>query len=736
MNGLASRNTDSVGEKLTKTAGEGSVENNVKQLITDEAYSQIATKFPKLVPIIAGINIVEMLDDSTAIGAAVLSVEGKKLLIPIVYSEGNVDATTFIYSEDDDTILALTKKVVSVLVSSSAILSGSVPDDRSGQNFDIGDVHKLFVPPKTFSPKVASGTGGLLFAVLEQSELLKTALANKLSDKDYREEFLSVYGEEATNFVEEASLSKEASALDTSESIALFSKKDIMSSDWLNKEAAMQEFALNGYAISQGADTPTMSLEKISSVATRLKDITGDEALTTINGRRPGAYTVYRASDLKPMDVLVAMNLGECKSSVPSLIYGPISGYAGSSESNIENGNGIIGKQKNITDFDGLELFDKMSTKIGNSSKIVFLNGGEVYGFLSLFLSEDKISKGLGRTTISLGSGSNIETLIVDSDSDAKPVKMGNTLYIGSKNVRFVKKEDSERNAVIKVGDLDRSLGNGNMVKVANDGIEFIYKSAAYSTPALVNELLNEGFDKSSIYSLMKTAENNGSAEFSAVSAKIDMLANIVMNLAGQVQQVSAAVSQPQQGLTGVTPEEVPQLEESPQQAQEMQAQDQPLAMEDPSSGIQTQEQQAEAGQQEMAQVQSDQQMLGQQPQPQETQPDTEGMNTSIDPEVLKTLAELKDSNVMDVGIISMIASNSEISSVISQFSGDIHSGASAIGRILLNAMTKKNTMIEQVGEPKYKQMINNLKTVFVKVSDLYVDITRLQLESDGQVAN
>jgi alanine-alpha-ketoisovalerate/valine-pyruvate aminotransferase len=90
----------------------------------------------------------------------------------------------------------------------------------------------------------------------------------------------------------------------------------------------------------------------------------------------------------------------------------------------------------------------------------------------------------------------------------------------------------------------------------------------------------------------------------------------------------------------------------------------------------------------------------------------------------------------MDVGVISMIASNTEIGEVVAQYSGAIHSGASAIGRILLNAMVKKNSIIEQVGEPKYKQMVNSLRAVFVKISDLYVDITRLQLESDGKVAN
>lgn len=738
MNGLAKIKQ----KELAKHAGEGSLENNIKQLVTDEAYSQIASKFPKLVPIIAGVNIIEMIDDTTAIGAAVLGVAGKKLLIPIVYSDGNVDATTFIYSEDDDTILALTKKVVSVLVASSPVLEGGVPESRAGQNFDIGDIHKLFVPPKTFSPKTASGTGGLLFAMVEQSDLLKTALAKNLEDSAYREEFSKVYGEEATNFIEESSLTKVASNFDDTATDVKFSKDAIMSSDWLNKEAAMKEFAVNGYAISQGLNTPTKSLEKIASVATKLKDITGDEAATTLDGRRSGVYTVYRLADLKPLDLVISQDLSSGRSSAPRTIYGP---SVCSDNGGVVEGNGIIGKQKNASDFNGFRDFSTLKEGAEENTRFVIFHGGEIFGHVSTYMMSEKVQKGLGRTTISLGTGSGIETLVVDKDSDASPVKMGSTLYVGEKNVKIIDRAEETPGAVVKTGDLAGSTSAPRLVKVAHDGVEFIYKSAAYSSPALVNELLNEGFDKDSVYSLVKTAAKEGSAEFAVVSAKIDMLANIVMNLAGQVQQVGSTVAQ-SGGLSGMMPPEgMPEGQEEMMEAQqggeEPQTQEEPaLAMQDPNSGMPSPEDEMAAQQAQGEQVQADQQMLGQEQGAQamggQEQPDVSGMNTAIDPEVLKTLADLKDSNVMDVGIISMIAANSEIGEVVSQYSGAIHQGASAIGRILLNSMAKKNIMIEQVGEAKYKQMTNSLRTVFTKISDLYVDVTRLQLESDGQVAH
>ncbi len=364
MNGLGKNNN----KYLEKEAGEGSLENNIKQLITDEAYSQISAKFPKLVPNIVGINIIEVIDNETAIGAAVLGVSGKKLLIPIVYSNGNVDAITFLYSEDDDMILALTKKVVSVIVSSSPMLEGGVPGKNEGQNFDIGDIHKLFVPPKTFSPKTASETGGLLFAVLEQSDLLKTALAEKLKDPEYNKIFSEIYGEEATSFVSESALSKEASNLDETESIALFNMQEIMDSEWLEKKAAMKEFALNGFTISQGINTPKYSMEKTASVATKLKAITENESLTTIDGGRPGIYNVYRMGDLKPLTVVISKPLTASDIGTPSIIYGPSNNIG---NNGVTDGNGVIGNQKNISDVNIFKPFSTYKKHIGDNVKLI-----------------------------------------------------------------------------------------------------------------------------------------------------------------------------------------------------------------------------------------------------------------------------------------------------------------------------------------------------------------------------
>lgn len=733
MNGLGKLDE----RTLAKQAGEGSVENNMKQLITDEAYSQISSKFPKLIPYIVGVNIVEILDDETAIGAAVLSIESEKLMIPVVYTNGNVDATSFVYNDDTDIILALTKKVAGVLTSGSAGLSGGPASSKESQSFDIGDIHKLFVPPKTYSPKVASATGSILFAVAEQSDLVKTALANKLaSDSEYKDIFTEVYGEDAVRYIEESSLNKVASEKDMTSPEVKYSAEDIMSSGWLNKTAAMQEFALNGFAISQGADYPKYSLIKTASIATRLKAITGDQTISTIDGMRPGVYTVYKLNSLKPLELVVADDISGDKNSRPEVIYGPrgIFGNDG-----VLEGNGVIGKQVNLSDSSAFDGFSSIKDYVGKGRvKLAFIKGGEIFGYLGIFLDSENISESLGRIVISYPFGSKVQSIVVEKNSNATPVVVGSTLYTGDKNVLITKKtpEDIERAAVVKTSNIGEPETQRKLVKVAYDGVEYIYKKAAYSQPSLVNELLAEGYDKASIYALVKTAKDNGSAEFAAINAKLDMLGNIVMNLAGKVDAVTAQ-AQPQQASETFASQDgglsEAQGQQGAGQAEEQggQPQDSSLAMPDDASGMPTQEQQDALQQQQQADISADQQMLMQQ---QPSQEDISGMNTNIDPEILKTLSELKDSSVMDVGVIAAIASNNDIANVVSQYKGDILYGASAIGRILLNALVKRNEVIEQIGEPKYKQTVNSLRAVFQKISDLYVDITRLQLESDGQM--
>ncbi len=751
MGGLTSihKNEDS---ELHKEAGEGSLENNLKHLITDEAYSQLSQKFPNIVSLIVGVNIIEKIDDNTTIGGAIVSNGEQKLVIPVIYTNGKVDATTFIYSEENDTMLALTKKIVGYIISSPEAIGGTVyKPSEDGVAFDIGDINKLFIPPKTYSPKIASSDGGLVFAVLEKVASVRDALIKKLEKDDFRTEFDNAYGDGASEHVMSIGLNKVADFKDYSEPKALFSLSDVSTSEWDNKQDASEEFSRNGFVISHGYHAQTKTLEKIASIDSRLREITGDSALESIDLGSPGVYYAYALKDLEPIEVIVADGIGG-KSS-PRVLSAPFS----MSTAGVKEGNPVIGKRVSITESKLLKPFSALPKK-NSRVALVFMSGNEIFGSEIMYLEDETIERGLGSTIIRKSFGYPITTFNIEKNSDASPVVLGSTIYVGDNNVRVVDMGPSkERKSPVRMRDLDAAHnGNGDIVKVAFDGAEYFYNHNVYSRKTIVNELLGEGYDKSSIYALMKTAGENGSAEFAALSAKLDILGTIVTNLAGKIQvqqdsldQINMAADQATAVEQSVTPSQaMPAQEQAAIPAP--QAPQNGTMMPDPNSGIPTQEQAAQQQASQQQTVAADQQMLGQNPPipgsealpPQgapteQEQPGlVDGMNTALDPQILATLAELKNSQAMDAGVVSMLANSEAIGDIVQDYRGDILNGASAIGRILLNLMTKKNDMIKDLGDKKYNQIVKTLRVIFVKTSDLYVDIVKMELESNGKMAN
>lgn len=751
MGGLSS--VDRKNSSLRKEAGEGSLENNIKHLITDEAYNQLSSKFPNLVTFIVGINIIEKIDDKTIIGGAVLSNGEQKLIVPVVYVNGIVDATTFIYSEDNDTLLALTKKVVSyILLPDKSIDGTSYKPSGSDISFDFGDINKLFVPPKTYNPKIASGDGGMVFAVLEKVSSVRDALIEKLSSKEMRDRFDEAYGAGASEHVMNMGLNKVASMKDDTPPEAIFSLEKIASSSWEHKEEAAREFAKNGFVISHGYHAQDKMLQKTSSVGTRLEEITGNETLESISASNPGVYYVYSLKDLKPIEIVISKSgINECNTH----ILGEPFGY---DRSDLDDGNPVVGTRINISDSKLLKPFSYLPEIKNNTTiSMVFIKNGEIFNSSTFILEDKNIIKGLGSTIIKINFGNQFTAVNIEEHSDASPVILGRTLYVGDRNVRIFKNDYNYNQEIpVRMRDLDYAYNDSHdIVKIAFDGAEYRYNHKSFSKEGLVGQLLNEGFDKNSIYSLVKTATDKGSAEYAALNAKLDILATVVTNLAGQIQaQQKPEKITATQGLSTAAPQNA-STESAPAEnantaqnvkngdgSQRAAVTDESTMMPDTRSGMPTPQQEAQMQAQRQQDTAADQQLLAQTPQPGVQQDDAQqgssidGMNPSLDPQILKSLSELKDSKVMDVGVVSMLANSEAVGSVMQEYRGDILNGASAVGKILMNMMVRKNDVIKDLGEKKYSQTVKMLKIVFTKTSDLYVDIVKMELEDSGKMVD
>jgi hypothetical protein len=321
--------------------------------------------------------------------------------------------------------------------------------------------------------------------------------------------------------------------------------------------------------------------------------------------------------------------------------------------------------------------------------------------------------------------------LVIFKNSDAQYKKVGNIIYVGDKNVAIVQHPDTiNQKATSLLRDTNAELqSTGEIVKLAYDAGEYYYNGKNYSLPGIVDKLLKEGYDKYSVYEITKTAAENGEAAMAAVSAKLDMLSNMVMNLAGKVEMLS----QQAQGLSSLPAQEPIPQEAAPEQAPQIDA--------GASADIAAAAQQSAAEPQGIYAAQEpqavEQPAMEQEPVPGDVPPqpqDTAGMNQNIDPMVLQTLAQLKDSKVMDIGVIGTLGIDEEMSTIVASYKDDILHGVSAMGRILFNMMVRREKLSEQYGDGKYKKLVSSLKNLFTKMSDLYVEITMMGFEANAQV--
>ena len=741
---------------LDKKAADVGLQNNIKQLITDEAYEQISNKFPRLVPRIVGIDILEMIDDKTAVGAAVIMTDAGRILVPIIYTNGIVDATTFLYNEEFDTMLALTKKTVKFITEDAPGIEGQAVSDTSIKNVDPGNIRNLFIPPKTYSPKIASGTGGLLFAIAEQSPLVKTALAQKLTtDFKYRKVFADNYGKEAVDYIEKTAKAYKdyMASKDTTPPDTAFSIQELSAKDWMEKNAAFDEFGKYGYVISQGKFYPSKSLEKIATNASRLKKILGSDTLETIPVNKPGAFIAFDAVSLDPVPLVIykddkglpfVFSKKEISFDDKEKLAASLSCNNSGDIYNLSNKDDyIIGQRVNVFDAGAIPL--KLARKDRDRLKedinhILFLKDGEIISGKRVFSPD--IRETFSYIALNLGD----DTAVIYKDSDMNYRKVGNIIYIGDAHVAILSKPDTFNRAnAIKLltnNNID-TQSTGEIVKVAYDAGDYYYNGSRYNLRGVVDALLKEGYDKYSIYTITKTAAENGEAAMAAVNAKLDMLSNMIMNLAGKIESVSSMVQGGQQPVEQPTMAQVESEQAAQEQAQDPQVQqlDQGTAADIGYAANQgtfdgqgvygpMQQQPQDAG---LANVDAQQPVPGD-VQPQQEVP--EGMNASIDPEVLQTLAQLKDSKVMDVGVLGTLGIDQEMSEIVASYRDDLLHGVSAIGRILFNMMVRREALSKQYGDGKYKKLVDSMKNIFIKTSDLYVEVTMMGVEANAQVGH
>lgn len=683
---------------LHKVASNGEENENLVKLIHQEAFDQLAEKFPNLLRYIVGIEKVKKIDDSTILSVAVVSNGDVKLSIPVVYQNGKVDAVSYIYDPDSDIMLGLTKKIVKLFLEKRSALGGKM-EDKALPRLDEGDIRQLFVPPKTWSPKVASY--GAFEQLLEKSAEFRYSVAKKIYEDDayaylVKKAYDSVphiIGDEATLAYLERNVGDKV--------ITSYSEIE----PWMDKEAAVTELRRFGFVIVQ-AHPPRKSLVEIEDDTPRSVFVHGAPKEVI---RKPGCYLVRdeKTGDVKPIIVfkrymkespIDQFAIPDLDSSVEHEAVSSVMGVADPK---------CIAKAKLVP------VTRLLAGCPDNAYLVVRTRTGalELVGAIDReYVSVDDCGEEL-RIDIPRAP-----VVVKLNGYSGKPMKVsaGKVIVAGPNDVFVYLAGNIIPETVSSV--IENSVSD-NKIELISDGIQYSLNGKAYMSAADVAQaMLQKGYDRQSIYALIKTAQDNGSAVMTEVNAKLD---TVIRGLVAIAQKVSDL----EQRLDSVhvdTDGDAQMQDDTPVSQEVVREPHQDVSafsLREPETVQQADEPKS------APQVQADDQRIEL----------VQGMNPGVDPAIVEKLLSLKDSGVVDTSLIALALDASNAGEVVREYLGDLLSGTSALARITFNLQLHGNDVSEALGDSRYRQMISSLKGLVAQLTDTYVDIALHANQFSGQ---
>ena len=675
-------------KSLYKAASEDGGNENLVKLIHQEAFDQLAEKFPNLLRYIIGIEQVKKIDDSTILSVAIISNGDIRLSVPVIYQNGNVDATSYIYEPESDIMLGLTKKIVNLFLGQRGTLGASL-SNGDAPRLDRGDIRQLFVPPKTWSPKVASF--GAFEQMLEKSAEFRYSVAKKIMTDDGYAYLIKKAYEQIPHIIND-----EAKLVSLEKRVG---DKVITSSSeiepWMNKEAAITELRRFGFVIIQ-ARPPLKSLVPVQDTTPKSVFTQGGTKETI---KAPGCYLVRDeiSQDVKP--IMVFQSIRDRGDELVMLDVDQ--GH----ESEIIS-QGVVGVKdpKCIARAKLLPATTMLAPLPKEYGLIVRMRDGSLRYLYRVFPRMVQVADDCSEIRIS----GYRKVVIKLSGYDAKPMELaGGTIIAGANDVFLypVGTLIPETTATA----LENQASQGN-VELICDGRQYILNGRRYRSAAdVAQSMLRDGYDRQSIYSLIKTAQDNGSVVMTEVNAKLDTVLRGIVAIAGKIEDLEQRLASIEGG--------VPQEQEAPQ---EQEVQGMPEVQE------------------EQAVSQSDSSFALQQPQPDapaevptpSVQPGStrvellEGtMNPLADPAVVDKLLELKESGIVDTSLIALALDAGGVAEVAKEYLLDMLKGVSAMARITFNIQLHGNEIASSLGENRYKQLLSSFKGLVTQLTDAYAEL-------------
>jgi len=158
-------------------------ESQLKDLLSQMAYSMLQSKAPNLVPYITSFKPIELdMSENKAVGAFSIDLNGKKVMIPVIMSDGKVKSPEVFYSKDQDAFLPLNNQWMEEIQKDDSSSMGSSTEAPKALSSDV-DIRALTLPPTTGRFVYASHGIDLSSIIDRCDNNTKVAFANVLKAK-------------------------------------------------------------------------------------------------------------------------------------------------------------------------------------------------------------------------------------------------------------------------------------------------------------------------------------------------------------------------------------------------------------------------------------------------------------------------------------------------------------------------------------------------------------------------
>ena len=543
--------------------------------ILEVAYQQLAEQYPKFLPLLIRYAITEVNEEEgTALGNFTLLINDSIVHIPIIYRDGNVDATSYIGNDDEGIYYALTKSIYNKICSSVVNDLGMVIDknkaEQNSETIDRGVIGQLFATPSTFSPKVASVNKFSLKKIAEElgeppakvlpSNML-TELAQK-SDQVYQGlKKLASQNPYFKNLINDLvnwravetnrKMTKLASMEDEAPTV-YFTVDETKGLPKHKRQEALQKIAMQGFYVDRKEITKTaMPIEKIAQTFAQ----TISKSMETVS--MPGIWTVMtKDHKLKTIivgnsDITTSDDTGTPVKELKAM------DNKGTEYRKVEE---VVGVP--FTDFDVAKA--KIVLENTMSINTIIREGRSDFTLIAIEPNKDVFIKSLYTTPIKTPNGylireagkfgSFIYKNILITPQVNNIMLYGDTILIPDSKVLFKERKEIIYSASREFATLsDLTIQNilPGIIKVASNNGALKINNGWYSARGAVIKLAREGFDDESINTIIKTAAQSNTTEqlLAALNTQMANLQQIAQQQTMTLQQLTQLIAEMKQSI-------------------------------------------------------------------------------------------------------------------------------------------------------------------------------------------